>query len=308
VLSPARQRPLLLALAATVLFAGSAGVAHLRQPPDEVPFDVGFVPAAQPMRWLSLGHPTLVANANWLRAVQYMGDPRADRRGWEKLKPLVDLVTDLDPRHGYAYQTSANMLASAGRVDESNAILEKGARNVPDRYIIPFQRAVNAFLYAADYPEAGRWFERAAATPGAPPRIREYVVAMYVKGDVSEAAIGFLQRIEEEAQDDESRRAVRSQIKRAVLERDALQIETAAEAWHEEFGTQPIVPASLVMDGFLSALPDDPFGGEYYFDKDGRVRSTAFFEKRFERPLDAQGRPFLPRQRRQDPVLLELPR
>jgi hypothetical protein len=62
------------------------------------PYDVGIVPKASTLRWLSLGHPTLAANLLWLKAVQYIGDPRANERGWDKLYPLADVVTDLDPR------------------------------------------------------------------------------------------------------------------------------------------------------------------------------------------------------------------
>ncbi len=47
-------------------------------------------PAPTVLRWLSLGHPTLAANLLWLRAVQYIGEPGADERGWDKLYPVVD--------------------------------------------------------------------------------------------------------------------------------------------------------------------------------------------------------------------------
>ncbi len=270
-------------LAALTLLGASAAVAHRIRLSGDRPYDVTFVPRAQSLRWLSLGHPLLAANLTWLRAVQYMGEPRANQRGWEKLRPLVDVVTDLDPRHGYAYQTTGNMLASAGLLADSNAVLEKGTRNVPNRYILPFHRAVNAFLYAGDYAEAGRWFEIAADTPGAPVRLREYVVAMYVKGDTAEAALSFLRRMEAEAEDDESRRAISAQIQRATLERDAARIEEAAKVYRQQLGLPPIVPEQLVLEGLLPAVPTDPFGGIYYLDEDGRVRSTAF-EKRYERP------------------------
>lgn len=284
-----RSRSLAFALASLVLFAAAAGVAHRIRVGAAAPYDVAFVPGAGALRWASLGHPLLAANLWWLRAVQYMGEERGDERGWDKLYPLVDTITDLDPRHGYAYQTTANILSGVDRVAESNRLLEKGTRNVPDRYILPFQRAVNAFLYEGDYAEAGRWFEVASRTPGAPARLRDYVVSMYVKGDVADAALGFLEHLEREAQDDESRRAIRAQMKRAVYERDAERIEDAARAWNLAYGVRPVVPASLVVEGFLRELPDDPFGGEYYFDAEGRVRSTVFGQ-RFERPLTTAGR------------------
>jgi tetratricopeptide (TPR) repeat protein len=278
-----RQRPLLLA---ALLLAASGAVAHRIRVADDRPYDVAFVPSARTLRWLSLGHPTLAANLTWLRAVQYMGDPRADERGWDKLRPLVETVTDLDPKHGYAYQTTGVLLAGAGLLADSNALLEKGVRNVPNRYILPFHRAVNAFMYAGDYAEAGRWFGIAARTPGAPARMREYVVAMYAKGNAAEAAISFLRRLEEEAQDDESRRAIGHQIKRAILERDAGQIEQAVDAWRALYGVAPLVPESLVVEGLLPAVPSDPFGGTYYLDAQGRVRSTVY-EKRIDRDTDA---------------------
>jgi tetratricopeptide (TPR) repeat protein len=212
-----------------------------------------------------------------------MGDPRADERGWGKLRPLVDVVTDLDPRHGYAYQTTGNLLASSGRLADSNAILEKGTRNVPDRYILPFHRAVNAFMYAGDYVDAGKWFEIASTTPGAPARLREYVVAMYAKGDRAEAAVSFLRHLQEEAQDDESRKAIDHQIRRATLERDATRLEAAAAFYRERHLFPPVCLEQLVLDGLVDRLPEDPFGGEYYLDGEGRVRSTAF-GKRLDRP------------------------
>ncbi len=293
---PERRRPLAFALLGLALFAGSSGFAHRIRVGSDRPYDVQFVPSAASLRWLSLGHPLLAANLFWLRAVQYMGEPEADARGWKMLRPLVEVVTDLDPGHGYAYQTSGNLLAAAGYLADSNALLEKGTRNVPERYILPFHRAVNAFLYLGDYVDAGKWFEVAARTPGAPPRMREYVLAMYVKGDTAEAAISFLRRLEEEAQDDESRRAIRSQIQRATLERDAERIEEAAEIFRARRLVGPICFEQLVYDGLLAAVPTDPYGGTYYLDEESRVRSTVMAQ-RYDRPTAADRREQLARSR-----------
>ena len=281
---PVHLRVLAFVAAAAALFGAAAATARRIEVAAERPYDVGFVPSAGATRLLSLGHPTLAANLTWLRVVQYAGDPHADERGWEKLRPLLELVTDLDPGHGYAYQVGANFLMSAGLVDDSNAILEKGMRNVPDRYILPFQRAVNAFLYEGDHLTAGRYFERAASTRGAPPHLAEYVVAQYARGDAAEAAVSFLRHLETEAQDDESRRAIRGQIRRAVLERDAARLEAAAERYRSRMGIRPIALEQLVQEGLVEAIPPDPFGGAYYFDEDGRVRSSVE-PRRFDRAL-----------------------
>ncbi len=274
---------------ALALAAGVGAVARRIDAGEPRVYDVAFVPSSAAMRWLSLGHPTLAANLNWLRTVQYVGEPRGDARGWDRLAPLAELVTDLDPRHGYAYQVTGNYLASAGLIAQSNAVLEKGIRNVPDRYILPFHRAVNAFLYEGDYALAGRYFEKAAQTPGAPPHLRDYVVAMYVKGDAPGAAISFLEHLHAQAEDDETRRALEKQLAQAELERDAAAIEGAAEAYRTRTGLQPFTIAQLVAEGILAGVPPDPFGGAYYLDADGRVRSTAH-ARRFERPATGAAR------------------
>jgi tetratricopeptide (TPR) repeat protein len=247
------------------------------------PYDVGIVPGAATLRWLSLGHPTLAANLLWLRAVQYIGDPRADQRGWEKLYPLVDTLTDLDPGHGYAYQVAGTLLSTYGQVRESNAILEKGARALPDRYILPHLRAFNAFYYDDDWETAGKWAEIAARTKGAPAHARHYALAYYVKGRRADAAVDYLEQILSEARDPETRAAVEAQLKQAILERDASRVDEAAETWRKRYVVGPLTIGQLVSDGLIERIPPDPFGGELYVDDDGRVRSTEN-PFRFSRP------------------------
>ena len=240
------------------------------------PYDVGVVPRASTLRWLSLGHPTLAANLLWLRAVQYIGDPRANERGWDKLYPLVDTLTDLDPRHGYAYQVAGTLLSTYDQVPESNAILEKGTRALPDRYILPYLRAFNAFYYDDDWATAGRYAEISARTPGAPAHVRQNVLAYYVKGKRADAAVDFLEQSLVEAKDPETRKAVEGQLRaghagagRGPGRRRGARLARPVRR------RSPGPRAARRPRGLLPAIPPDPHGGELYVDEEGRVRSTA---------------------------------
>jgi tetratricopeptide (TPR) repeat protein len=270
----AMGRPLRAAAAAALVAAMAFSAGRLRAARDR-PYDVDVVPPAAALRWLSLGHALLASHLYWLRAVQYIGEERAEVRGWDKLYPLVELVTDLDPGHGYAYQVGGVILASNGRLAESNALLEKGTRNVKDRYSLPYYRAFNAFYYEGDWTLAGRWAEIAARTPGAPAHIRQSVLAYYVKGDRVEAALDFLESAHREAQDDETRKALEEQIRQARLERLARRVDAAIARWRERHVVGPVVLESLIQEGDLDEIPPDPFGGELYPGADGKVRSTA---------------------------------
>jgi tetratricopeptide (TPR) repeat protein len=256
------------------LALGTVAAARRMPAAQERPYDLDVLPTPMVARVASFGHALLAANITWLRVVQYLGEPLANARGWDRLYPAIDLVTDLDPRHGYAYQVGGVVLSSVDRLDESNRLLEKGARNVPNRYILPYYRAFNAFYYDGDYAEAGVWAERAANTPGAPAHLRQNVLAMYVKGRHADAAIAFLRDAYEVAQDDESRKALREQLEQAIFEREAAIVDSAAERYRERFGIAPPAPGLLVASRMLPALPDEPFGGSWYFGDDGRARST----------------------------------
>ena len=284
-----------LARAALVLALGgatalAAGRLRVEQ---ERPYDVEAVPGPALAGFTFLGQRTLAANLNWLRAVQYIGEPRANERGWDKLLPLVDLVTDLDPGHGYAYQVAGTILSSVGRVEESNRILEKGIRNVPSRYILPYNRAFNAFYYDGDWTEAGRWAEVAARTPGAPPHVRHNVLAYYVKGRRADAALAFLEQSLAEARDPDTRKAVERQIAQARLEHAAARIDDALEAWRRTRLVPPFALEQLVTAGLLPSVPPDPRGGRWVLGDDGRVRSSedAFRFARPERTADMPREP-----------------
>jgi tetratricopeptide (TPR) repeat protein len=265
-------------LASATTFAASR--LHVEQ---DRPYNIDAVPRAGPLAFLFLGNRTLAADVNWLRAVQYIGEVRGNERGWDKLFPLVDAVTDLDPKHGYAYQVAGAILSSVGRIDESNRILEKGTRAVPDRYILPYHRAFNAFYYQGDWKEAGRWAEVAARTPGAPPHVRHNVLAYYVKGKRADAAVAFLEQALTEAKDPDTQKALESQLKQARLELDASKVEDAIQEWRARYRTGPLSLGQLVSEGLIPSIPPDPYGGDLYLDEEGRVRSTAN-PFRFARP------------------------
>ncbi|ABS24892.1 lipopolysaccharide assembly protein LapB [Anaeromyxobacter sp. Fw109-5] len=280
-----KRRTLALIALAAALATAKVAIGHRLDAQSVLaPYDLAYVPSAASVRWVSLGHPTLAANLFWLRAVQYMGDPKANERGWEKLYPVLELVTDLDPRHGYAYQVGANILAASGLVDESNRLLEKGTANVPDRYILPYHRGVNAFLYAGDYAAAASWFERAARSPGAPLHTREAVMAMYVKADQADAAIRFLTYMIESSEDAESRQALEAQLQQARLERIALRLDEAVQAFRERFVRLPFAVEEVRFAGLIDDIPPDPYGGSWIVDGEGRTHSSVH-DRRILRPM-----------------------
>lgn len=257
------------------------------------PYEILHVPDGGAMRVLSPDLKLTVANLYWLAAVQYVGDRRNQASRYEKLYPIVDLVTELDPRHGYAYQSAGIALSTVGRLDESDRILEKGIRNAP-RWSFPFYIAFNHFFYRDDYEAGARWAEMAAKMPGASERIRQLALTLNVKSGAAENAVRFLQEMRATATDEKTAESIEEQLRLAVLQRNFAQLDEAVERFRESRGRLPATLDEVVRSGLLPGVPEDPYGGRYYLDgSDGRVRSTAT-DFRMKAPEKGVGRRMLP--------------
>lgn len=240
------------------------------------PFDVAYVPNGAAARVAALGHRSLLSDLYWLQLVQYVGDDRAANRGWDKLYPLADLVTDLDPRHGYAYQTAGIVLSAAGRLDESDRILDKGMAEGPPYWTFPYYRSFNAWFYRGDYAQGAYWAREAAKRPGASPNISHLALSLSSKSGTPDDAIAMIDQLRATVKDEVSLSKLDEQRKLAVVERDAQALEREVARFHAERGRDPLSLDELVVAGYVRSLPEDPFGGEYRWNPDERkVRSTA---------------------------------
>ena len=240
------------------------------------PYDVAHVPKGSFMRLASLGQRGLVSDLYWLETVQYVGDLKADQRGYDKLFPLVDLVTDLDPRHGYAYQTGGIVLSAAGRLEESDRILEKGMEKGPPWWSFPFYVAFNHFFYRADYAAAARYAEIAARRPGASPNISHLAVSLASKSGSPDQAVALIEELRRTVADETSAAKLDEQLKLAILERDAQRLEAAVARFRTERGRDVGSLDELVGAGIVPGIPRDPFGGHYQWNVDDRkVHSSA---------------------------------
>jgi tetratricopeptide (TPR) repeat protein len=251
---------------AALISGASALSFRLAEAHSSKPYDVLHVPSGGAARVAALGHRTFVSDLYWLSTVQYIGDSKADQRGWNNLLPLAELVTDLDPRHGYAYQTAGIVLSAAGHLDESDAILRKGLEKGPPYWTFPYYLAFNYWFYRGDFATAAKYAEIAAKKPGASPNISHLAVSLASKSGSPEDAIVLLDELRGTVKDETTAGRLDEQLKLAILERDAQQLERAAAALEKQRGWPIASLQELVFAQLVSAIPPDPFGGTYFWD------------------------------------------
>ncbi len=270
--------PALLALLAAV-----AGLARAALEPEATALgrirDPAWVPAGRIVRIASLGQRLLLADVYWLKTVAYVGEWTLEpKRGMGALFPLADLVTDLDPRFGYAYQGAGSNLSGLARlVPESDRILEKGMRNVPDRWSLPFLYAFNKFFYEDDFATAAR-FARRAADVGKRPHLALLAANLSLvanRDDEYRSALEILEVSLQQADTPELRAQLRERAVKVKTYQALSIVERAVGAFRERNVRGPIVIEELTRGGFLREVPPDPSGGSILLDPvTGQVRSS----------------------------------
>lgn len=275
------SRPLRILLLAFG-FAALAAAARSRLEPEARQVgrvrDPAWLPQGNVVRLVSMGQRLLLADLYWLKTVQYMGEQALARGDWRALLPLADVVTDLDPRFGWAYQVAGSNLAGlAGRHRDAARILEKGMRNVPDRWSLPWVYAVNKFLYERDFATAAAYARRAAEV-GKRPHLALLAanLSLVVDADQEYAASEVILRESiPQAELPELRAQLEQRLVKVRTYAALSRVEKAVAAFRARFVRWPVTLDELVWHGLLPALPGDPSGGELLYDAaTGRVRSS----------------------------------
>jgi tetratricopeptide (TPR) repeat protein len=270
--------PATLALATAALTVGARSALEPEASSRGAVRNPTFLPSGRTVRLASMGQRLLLADFYWLRAVQYVGETvMAKVPRWEALYPLADIVTDLDPRFGYAYQIAGSNLGGlAHRYDEADRILQKGMAHLPERWSLPFVYATNKFIYEHKFAEAAEYTRRAAVIGKRPhlALLAANLSAVANTDDEYRTAIAFIDQMLAETDTDELRAELRARRVKIETYAALSDVEKAIAAHRARTGRLPARLADLVP-GELARIPADPSGGRIVYDATtGEVRST----------------------------------
>jgi len=276
-----RGRLTTLWMAALGSVASAIGVLHAREATAALPGSAdrpAYLPADEAADRLFLSFDAVAADVYWLRAIQHYGtERRSDRAGdrFGQLEPLLSLTTTLDPHFNIAYRFGAIFLAldpplGPGRPDRAIALLEKGLAANPARWQYAHDVAFVHYWHTGRFDEAARWFERAAAMPGAPGWLRPVAATTRVAGgDRAGARMMFSELVTS------ADRHVRQAAERALAQLRALdeidRLTMIIERFRGSTGREPQGWQDLVAAGLLQAQPVDPAGLPYQYAPRARV-------------------------------------
>lgn len=265
---------LLTAVAAQRLEQGPA-VPSL--PPDAARGEIVYLPEARHLRPFGLGYDNVLADILWFRTISYFGKHYRSDRAYPWLEAMCRVVTDLDPRAEYVYRFCGMILPwEAGDAAAGMAILRKGARNLPQSWLLRYWLGFYEYFFRDDLDAATEHLRRAAEIPGAPPQVAALLAVLLKERYGPRSAVRFLEEMASGTTDPRLRDILDRQKRRAILAEHLDELQKAVAEYRRRFGRFPSKVEDVVSAGILSAVPREPFGGQYAIDPvSGAVTTTS---------------------------------
>lgn len=254
---------------------------------------LGYLPHAQILKVASGEHRATVAGMIVMRVLFYFGTVMQKLQENVIVRPEflnmyrnIQTIVDLDPYNMDSYYFAQAMFTwDLGRVREVNALLKQGMAYRTWDPFLPFYIGFNHAYFLKDYAAAAKYMQVAAERSGNP-LYTQLAARFFYESEQSALGLAFLDTMIRTAKD----KTVRRNYK---MRRDALLatqiLEQARDAFLTRFGTLPKKPGQLVDAGLLSVIPEDPYGGTFYFDDEGRVRTTSKLVERKSENGDHEG-------------------
>jgi tetratricopeptide (TPR) repeat protein len=254
--------------------------------------ELAQLPRGEYLKPALLGYHNLGADILWLRLLQVLGKKRNTEEEYTWIYHGLDVITTLDPQYDYAYYVGGVVLTNlANRVDLSNRLLEKGFKENPREWSIPFLLGYNYYFILGDAAKAAEYIAAAARLPGGPAYLPGLATRMYAEADHPETALHFLEALWRRTQDSGMREVLEKRVKEVMIERDIRILESAVQQYRAAHGHLPGTMHDLVSSGHLTQMPQEPFGGIYELDAESGTVTSSTHPKRLKVfRLDKQGR------------------
>jgi tetratricopeptide (TPR) repeat protein len=242
---------------------------------------VGYVPAPEILRLASADQKLTLAAALMMKVIIYYGGQveRAKSQvavsvDYPGMFQAINTSVKLDPYNMDAYYFAQAVLVwDAHQVETANELLKYGMRYRVWDYYLPYFAGFNYAFFLKDYANAAIYYKRAGELLGTDLPINLAGRYMYESGR-TDMAISYLKEMIRGAGNE----AVKNSLQRRLNAFLAVRaIERAKELFRETFHRNPVSVEELLHKGCLKELPFDPYGGTFYIDKEGMVRSTSKF-------------------------------
>lgn len=237
------------------------------------------------MLWLELD--SVAADYYYLKAIQHFGTSKYMKGNAPHplLLPILELATDMDPNFTKAYTFGGLTLNLMGMdATKASQFLYKGRKNIPDNYQIGFLLAFNLYFYEQKFAEAATIFHEISKMKEAPDFIGPLAAKLAAEGGSPEIGLTFIDQIIESTDDETLLESYIERHNQLLMEIHIKHLQTAVNTYNQQNGSYPQDLSTLVTSGLIKEIPEEPFGGHYQINGEGKVSSSS--DKEFLRLND----------------------
>lgn len=138
-----------------------------------LPETVSTLPSSPVLKAMDLGLHSATASFVWLKINQGAYTWLDGTEKYERFSKEIQTLTDLDTRWGYPYAFGILLLPGLGKNDLAIDLGEKGLKNVPDDWRIPYYLALVYHTNLKDRASAAKHFAIAANVKDAPESVKK---------------------------------------------------------------------------------------------------------------------------------------
>lgn len=252
---------------------------HLENRPLQL--KVGYVPEAKALSFITADQRYLVADWMVLKVLFYFGsliektegkNPVAFKPDYPGMFRMLQTGLRLEPYNADAYYfAQAAFTWEAGRYAEVNNMLDYGMKYRTWDSQLPFFAGFNAAYFMKDYKKAAEYMKKAAEIANEQ-QFATLAARYFYEAGETEFGILFIDIMKSSAKDANEKRLYEFRRKALLAVKS---VEDATKLYQRELGRPPATIADLLSTGFLASVPQDPYGGKFYLDQEGKVRSTS---------------------------------
>lgn len=238
----------------------------------------GYVMPSKFSRVFALGYDGLLADYLTLKAMTFFGERVMHQQAmrpedWDYLEAMLKTVTDLDPYFRDPYMLAEGLLAwEARRIEVVNRLLEKAWNHHPEFWEFPFYIGFNYFYFLDEPGIASDYLMEASRLPGSPNFLPGLAARLTVDASQTRMGIVFLKGLMAQTEDKALKSRYRKRLR--ALESIAL-LENAVQRYKENENGVPEKVQRLLEKGYIDEIPPEPYGGQWYIDAGGKIRSTS---------------------------------
>lgn len=245
------------------------------------PLDVrlGFYPPAPVSKALSGEHSHFLSHLILLNCVFYYGSlvERAAAPNWERMYEALLTSARLDPYNMDTYYLVQAVLPWEARlVRPTIELLEYGFEHRHWDWYLPLFLSFDYAYFLRDYEKAGSYMARAAALNKRAGYFYTLSARYFYEAGRTAFAVAYLRELIANERNDRIRQLM---ITRAEALEAILALEQAVAAFKERFHRLPQDLREVERAGLIEQMPADPYGGIFFLDGEGRVRSTSKLAK-----------------------------